>query len=207
MKNSKTDDICIVIQGASTNVEEQKIVWKDFKNQIIFSTWKGEERKYEKSDNVIFSDIPAHRGTSNLNLQKISTLCGVERAKELGYKRVLKMRSDQVPTNPHKFLNEFSEEKITVFLRHLHGDEPYYADYFMCGKIDVMHEIWQLDALQNCAYSEWAITKKIKSVCSCVEFYKNKINKDNNVISFKWGINLYDEWKDNQSWFYDEEEC
>jgi hypothetical protein len=198
-----TNDICVVIQGASTNVAEQKEAWKEFSDQIVFSTWKGEESKYLDVDSVIYSDPVLDGGVANLNRQAITTLRGIEYAKKMGYGRVLKMRADQVPTNATEFLRGFSKYNLTVFLYHLH-EEGYYVDYFMCGTTDVMHSIWSLDGLQKCKYPEWAITNQIRSVYDGkVEFYKNRMSKDNSVFFYKWGVDLYDLWNNHESWRFE----
>jgi hypothetical protein len=199
---SVTDDICVVIQGASTNVSEQKAAWQYFLPQVVFSTWKGEESKYSDTDTVIFSEQVSEGGVANLNRQATTTLRGIEYARKAGYKRVLKMRSDQVPTNPTKFLSEFSHN-LTVFLYHLH-EEGYYVDYFMCGTTDTMYDIWTLDGLQDCKYAEWAITNRIRSVYDGkIEFYKNKMSKNNSVFSYKWGVDLYELWNNHESWRFE----
>lgn len=199
-----TNDICVVIQGASTNVSEQREVWKDFLNQIVFSTWKGEESKYSNNDLVIYSDPVLDGGVGNLNCQAITTLRGIEYAKKMGYSRVLKIRADIVPTNAREFLCRFSKYDLTVFLYHLH-EEGYYVDYFMCGTTDVMHSIWSLDGLQKCKHAEQAITNQIHSVYDGkVELYKNRISKENSVFSYKWDIDLYDLWKNHESWRFEE---
>lgn len=201
--DSVTNDICVVIQGASTNVPEQRQAWKEFSNQIVFSTWKGEESKYSDTDTVIFSDPVTDGGVANLNRQATTTLRGIEYAKRMGYGRVLKMRADQVPINPKEFLRGFSKDNLTVFLYHLH-EEGYYVDYFMCGTTDVMQKVWSLDGLQKCRYSEWAITNQIRAVYGGkVEFYKNKMSKNNSVISYKWGVDLYDLWNNHESWRFE----
>lgn len=68
---------------------------------IIVSTWKGENesclKKLKKIERVyvIQSDLPTISGHGNINYQKVSTIAGIEYAKELGCSYVLKSRTDQ----------------------------------------------------------------------------------------------------------------
>ena len=49
------DNICLIIQGPSVNVNILKDKYKNMNIQIIFSTWEGEESKYNENDIVIFN--------------------------------------------------------------------------------------------------------------------------------------------------------
>ena len=42
------DNICLIIQGPSVNVNILKDKYKNMNIQIIFSTWEGEESKYNE---------------------------------------------------------------------------------------------------------------------------------------------------------------
>ena len=91
----------IIIQGPSSNVLELKKAWLGY--DIIWSTWFGEENNYNENDIVVYSDKPNESGVGNLNLQLITTHSGLIKAKELGYDRAFKWRSDMIPTNPDIF--------------------------------------------------------------------------------------------------------
>ena len=47
-------DLSIIIQGPSDNIEELKKKWVGY--NLIWSTWKGNEEKYNDNDIVIFDD-------------------------------------------------------------------------------------------------------------------------------------------------------
>lgn len=201
-----SNDICIVIHGLSDFVNFQKNAWSSYINNIIFSAWVGEEEKYDKMDNVIFNYHPIDSGVGNLNRQKISICSGIEYAKNKNYKRVLKWRSDQVPTNPDLFLKNMSTEKFNVFLYHLHED-GYFADYFMCGSVDSMEKVWSFDGLSPCRYAEYVITKNILKFCiNDIFLYKDTINENNNIFSYKWNVDLYSLWKKEPSFLKTKEE-
>ena len=61
--------LCIVIQGPSNNVTLLKQNYSNSNVTLIFSTWKGEESKYDENDIVIFNDIPVEKGTQNVMMQ------------------------------------------------------------------------------------------------------------------------------------------
>ena len=48
------NEIAIIIQGPSINVEGLRQQWIDF--NVIWSTWVGEEGKYRSDDIVIFNN-------------------------------------------------------------------------------------------------------------------------------------------------------
>jgi len=189
-----TEDICIVVQGPSSNVSDVREAWKHYTNQLVYCTWNGNENLYTQTDNVLFIDMPLNRGIGNLNLQKITTNCGIKYAKDNGYKRVLKIRSDMIPTNPEVFLKHFSEETFEVFA--LAPDQGgYYTDYFMCGKIDVMESIWNVDIEKQWLHAEQALMNNIKNVCKDdVSLYIEKMNEYNEVYWFKYSKFLRESW-------------
>jgi hypothetical protein len=75
------DNICLIIQGPSVNVNILKDKYKNMNIQIIFSTWEGEESKYNENDIVIFNKMPKERGIQNVMLQQLSTYNGLLKAK------------------------------------------------------------------------------------------------------------------------------
>jgi len=97
--------IAIVIQGPiiydqDFTLETIKIYKKIFPQVIIIlSTWNYEDTKYiEKIKNeigeVLLNKIPEEKGVQNINYQIVSSLAGINRAKELGVQYVMKTRTD-----------------------------------------------------------------------------------------------------------------
>lgn len=140
--------LAIIIQGASTNVNEQKEKWACVKHDIIFSTWLGFESHYDNADNVIFSEIP-ESSPMNFFHQVISTYKGLLKAKELGYEYVLKLRSDLIPTNCSKFLELIDNKDFNFLAWQRHQVYPncqgYLVDYLMSGYIDDMLKLWNIN--------------------------------------------------------------
>ena len=134
---------CIIVQG-QTNAEYVKQIKESFKgNHIIFSTWEGTDTDiYDEWDVVLYNPIPADKGIKNLNLQRVSSLKGFLKGKEMGFKRVLKWRSDFICANGEELLKLFPEDKISFYAWHR---DNYITDFFMEGDIDdiiiIEHEI------------------------------------------------------------------
>jgi len=165
--------IAIIVQGTSNYVPEVKYAWKNFKDDIIFSTWKGGEDKYNSNDNVLFNNEPDVSGPFNFNYQKVSTYNGLLRAKQLKYTHALKIRSDYLPTNPKKFIKLLDFDKLNFLMWNypsfLWLDYPnlngYLDDHFSFGPIDDMIELW--DIKNNFCHSPeimltWSYISKLK---------------------------------------------
>lgn len=172
---------CIIIQGPSNHVSLLKEKWGD-SIQLIWSTWAGEESKYTNSDVVVFSTPPIDRGVHNLYMQSVSTLNGISKAKELGFKNVIKWRSDQYPTNPIEFVKLFDENNLTLLSGNNLGLSPYLIDYFMGGSIEDVELLWSFPH-DNYRFPEEAITKQLISteLKNKVEYIHANLSKDNDV--------------------------
>ena len=133
----------IIIQGPSSHVNEQKKSWIGY--DVIWSTWVGEESKYEVNDLTIFNSLPSEPGVQNIALQQKTTLEGIKKAKELGYERVLKWRSDLIPNNPKKLLELFDDDSLNFLA--WHDDAKYFVDYIIEGKINEVYDCWDIPTL------------------------------------------------------------
>lgn len=176
---------CIVVQGPSDYVKDIKIAWKDF--DVIFSTWEGEEKKYEPSDKVIFSKPPTSKCGKHhtLHLQRASTLNGLLLAKSLGYERVLKWRSDHIPTNPKQLLKIFKKNKLNIHSFHKHKS-GYILDFFMEGQINDLIKLFTF-AGKNYEYPEEALTEQLfcNELNKKTNFFISDINESNDIIWLK----------------------
>lgn len=193
-------DTCIIVQGPT--LENVKTYYNNNVSSIcdvLFSTWEGEEYKYTY-ENVIFNKVPLNCGVGNLYNQQASTLNGLLKAKCSGFKKVIKIRSSMIITNPCEFIDLFVK-KLNFFLwhNHLHG---YITDYLMGGDIDYMINLWSnIDKTKEWEYAEQAITNSFfKNVFHLLEkqdfyFFGNLINQENDVICFKNKLNLSDKSK------------
>ena len=75
------EKICLIIQGPSNNVNIIKEKYKNTNIQIIFSTWIGEESKYNENDIVIFNKMRQLKRYSKCYVTTISTYNGLIKAK------------------------------------------------------------------------------------------------------------------------------
>ncbi len=180
----------IVVQGPSTHINELKTAWLGY--DIIWSTWDGETQQYTESDIVITSPKPEDTGVGNLNLQKVTTYNGLLKAKELGYDRVFKWRSDMIPTNPQKLLSVLSEDINLLFYHHVMPDRTnYFVDYLMESNIDTMIKIWEFTDLYA-THAEAIITDSINQQNKKIYLFGGKLNEDNDIIWLKRNISLKD---------------
>jgi len=170
-------DFCIIIQGPSRYVTQLKENYGDL--PIIWSTWVGEEGNYNpNTDKVVLSHQPQNRGVHNLNMQRISTVNGLDFAKKLGYEYAIKMRSDQFPTNPIEFVKLFDKDKVTFLSAHKGGGNPYLIDYYMGGSIDDLLELWDLK-VDGWPFPERAITD------SAIKKFKDKLSFTQSTMSLE----------------------
>ena len=186
-------EICLIIQGPSINVDIIKEKYKDNNIPIIFSTWEGDERKYDKNDIVLFNKIPKERGFQNVMLQQLSTYNGLIKAKELGFKNAIKIRSDSYFTDLSYFLkNEIDYNKLNFlyfldYHRIIGPDKSsnhykYFCDYIQISSVDNLLKMWDFK-YEKCSYSEQLLTKHIFNTFKNddIAFIGNYLTKDSDI--------------------------
>lgn len=185
------NELAIVIQGPSNNVEELKKAWVGY--NLIWSTWFGEESKYGGNDIVIFNNKPIETGIGNIKLQQITTVKGVEKAKELGYNRVFKWRSDMIPTNPNELIKLLSDGVNILFFHNQLPDRiGSYVDYVMESNTETMISIWDFTEI-HAEHAEAIITSNIhKKNIKNINLFGGCLNNDNDIIWLKRNIHLKD---------------
>lgn len=179
---------CVVVQGQTypNYVDLVRKSWEGY--QIIFSTWDNTDRKYYNEDDiVIYNPIPSTSGVKNLNLQKVSTINGFLKAKELGWNRALKSRSDFVTTTADGLFELFDKTKLN-----LHGYwNEYINDFYMEGEIDDILTLFDVEPMGP--FPEWNLTKKL---------YDSGLNKKSQCIVSKLEYNKADiKWERMGYWF------
>jgi hypothetical protein len=179
---------CVVVQGQTypSYVDLVRESWEGY--QIIFSTWDNTDKShYREDDIVIYNPIPDNTGTKNLNLQKISTINGFLKARELGWDRALKSRSDFVTTTADGLFSLFDKKKLNL---HAYWD-GYINDFYMEGEIDDILTLFDVDVNGN--FPEWKLTKQL---------YDSGLNKKSNFIVDKLEYNVADiKWERMGYWF------
>lgn len=172
------DDLAIVVQGnIRAPIELVDLAWKDY--NVIWSTWV--DQKINTSNSVVYSEYPSIAGVGNIGLQKTTTYQGLLFAKSVGFKRAVKWRSDQYPTNASMFLDLMDNNALNVLYWHNHA-QGYYVDYFMEGDIDLLIDLWNFDNYTNCPYPEYIITDRILQLQSNVNCIGEYLNDYNDVI-------------------------
>jgi hypothetical protein len=179
-------DFVIVIQGPiklEYKVIENK--WEGF--DLIWSTWENEliDSKYP----TILNKPPNKPGIKNVYYQQKSTLAGLLKAKELGYSKCLKWRSDQYPTNANKLISLFDKDKINVLFWH-NSQKGYYVDYFMYGDINKMISIWDFEINSYISYPEEIITNQIYKNKIDVMCIGDRLTNQNNIIWEREGVKI-----------------
>lgn len=174
----------VVVQGPTEPeyVQYIKNGWKGV--PILFSTWKEDDTScYSSSDCVILNEKPLDRGPSNLRLQRVSSLNGFLKAKELGYQRVLKWRSDLVPRNAHSLMNLFQKDCVNFYAFHLQDDVKYggyLVDYFIEGEIDKMIDLFNSN--ETTEIPEEALTRRLLERGWKANFVFDKLQEANTDI-------------------------
>ena len=184
------DKICLIIQGPSDHVNIIKEKYKNMNIQIIFSTWIGEESKYNENDIVIFNKIPIEKGIQNAMLQQLSTYNGLLKAKEMGFENAIKIRGDAYFTDLSCFLkNEIDYNKLNfLFFLDYHRDNGrditlenyrYFCDYIQISSVDNLLKMWNFK-YERVFYSEQLTTKHIFNTFKSddIAFIGNYLTKD-----------------------------
>ena len=176
---------CIVVQGPSDCVSEIKKSTQGYKT--IFSTWVGDEDRYSKGDDVIFNEKPKEVGIGNLFYQQTTTMNGLLKAQKLGFKNVLKTRSDFIPTNINELIASFTH-KLNLFFWHNYTG-GYICDYFMAGKTDLMINLWEKRSDEGYKFAERMITENFFEMDlgkDDLSFCLNKLNEKNDIFWTKY---------------------
>jgi hypothetical protein len=148
---------CIIVQGPTydNSINQIRECFNGY--PIIFSTWAGYENYYTQNDNTIFSQLPHNSGVKNLNYQKSSTLAGLKLAKELGYERALKWRSDMWSNNYGGLMDTFTDGYNTLCW--IDSEGGYLSDFFMEDSVDNLIKVW--DIRTEGSFPEKIITDRV----------------------------------------------
>jgi hypothetical protein len=177
---------CIVVQGQSKEeyITEIKRGWAGF--QIIFSTWDDTDKSlYEPTDIVIYNPYPEDRGVANLGYQKLSTQKGFLKARELGWERAVKWRSDQWPKNGKEFYKLFDTTALNVYAWMNHNG-GYICDYFVEGDIQSVIDLYEVPA--HCQFPEKNLTQSLfeKGLNPNARCIVKGVNGECDMYSGKW---------------------
>ncbi len=136
--------ICVIIQGPVTEeqVGRHKKIWDS--EQIIFSTWETASSEwFDVNDVVIYNKVPEDFGTTNLNLQKITTQAGCLKAKEMGHDFVIKWRNDMFPTTKNILLHLFDKKSFNVYSWISANGYNYISDFLYAGHPNDVYDLFE----------------------------------------------------------------
>lgn len=186
-------DTIVISQGPLLYSAQVENAWKGTL-PIIHSTWRGENSP-QSLRNMLYSSRPTP-GAQNVWLQAKSTLEGLKLAKENGYKKALKIRSDLVPTNAAKFIELLEGDLCFLFWHNWRSG--YFLDYAMWGNVDTLMDIWSFD--EEPLYPEAGITKKIFDLrldkCE-IKFIGPHLDKNNDLHWLKNNVFISDYSQDS----------
>lgn len=156
-------DVCLVLQGPLNYYKDIISTYNNFKDNIVISTTdKNEEAINTLNANgfkIVVNDIAIIPGRANFNNQVLTTYSGIEAAKNLGFKYVLKLRSDVLIPKINSLINHLDFKKIYFPAYHLY-DGGYLCDYMMFGEIDIMYGFWKIPLSDSKIAPEKQLTQK-----------------------------------------------
>lgn len=187
------NNLIVVSQGPADYVSEVEAAWAGAA-PVIHSTWVGEHKPEMK--HFCLSIKPENPGRQNVFCQQRTTLNGLMRAKALGYKTAIKLRSDMAPTDAKKFL-ELLGGDFSFLYWHDHA-AGYLVDYFQYGLIDDLIDLWSFE--EEPEFPEMGITKnfmgrKIRSDCGPsddVRFIGQYLSGENDLLWLKRNVKISD---------------
>jgi hypothetical protein len=164
-KASFNKDICIIVQGPLSYVEEIIETYDSLKDNVFISSNDSEKSEILKNHmfNVIVNDYAKYPGRANFNNQVLNTFEGIKKAKELNFKYVLKIRSDIFIDNLCDFINLLERDSIYFPAYHNH-DGGYLCDHIMFGEIDFMLKLWNIPLSNSSLPPETQLTRRYEQI-------------------------------------------
>lgn len=186
------ENTAIIIRGITYNVSEIRECFKDYSNNIIFSTWKGNENKFKSEEKVVYSEQPVIDGPSSFILQRTTSLAGLEFASSLNYQNAILIRFDTIFRPADKIIELFNFDKLNFLCWHQHGI-GYLVDYIMAGKIEHLKTLWATFGAYQSDVSEHIITSNyIHKLSNNVEakFILRDLNDTRDIFWKKYNLML-----------------
>lgn len=172
--NMKIDlkDAWIIIQGSSFYDENNFAIggtpYSDLNriidfysnyNNVIWSTWEDTpidivECLKLKNINTIINKYPSNRGRGNCNLQKISTLNGIQVAKYFNAKYVFKIRTDLIFPKIEEVIERIklrldSQKRLSGLCWDNWQESKFILDQLLFGYIEDVELFWSLDNING----------------------------------------------------------
>lgn len=194
---------CVIITGLLKNEYISPLIdmYKDVPNKII-STWKDQPHINTLKDNgfiIQLNDYPSYRNCTNYQTVNIREGCIL--AKKLGFKYIIRMRTDLICNNMIKFMGCITPlytEKITV-LGFINLSSFYIIDFFIAGEICEMISIFNKEQKENdkrfveqywmeeyLGKKDLTINDLKEKLYTCLDILQSN-NIDMQIISKNWG--------------------
>jgi hypothetical protein len=192
------EDTCFVITGLLQDnyVDYLISLFSNIKEKIV-STWKDQDinlinRLINNGFILVLNDYPEIKISSNFQI--VNNYNGAKRAKELGYKYTLNIRTDLIPNDTNKFrtvLRNLIDKKLSSlgFFGH---DGGYILHHFICGPVDKILEYF-------CEKENELFTLCYEKYLQQNYFKKENVTFQDTLNEFKYCIQ---ELKDNNINFY-----
>ena len=160
-RNSFSDDVNIMVIGHLSHIDILIDFYKGIKNVLFVVDNTEDQYKVdsliENGFEVITFNIPESSGFGNVNKQCGASKLGSEHLNKFDRKYCIRMRSDQIILQLHKFINNFKFDKLG-FLAYVNSEGGYLMDYCITGPTKDMIDAF--DYYENSAIPK-AAEKKI----------------------------------------------
>jgi len=160
-------DICIVVQGPITYVNDIIKTYEKIKDNVIISTSETSmellQPLLDSGFRVIINELAIIPGKTNFNNQVKNTFEGVKKASELGFKHVLKIRADIFIDDICKFISLLDNDKIYFPAYHNH-DGGYLCEHMLFCSTDFMLKLWDIPVSSSTLPPETQLTKKYDEI-------------------------------------------
>lgn len=136
-------EICVVVQGPIDYIDDIIKTYEQFKNNVIISTNDSSVDELKSKGFTVLVNPLVPAGRKNFNNQVNNTLQGILKAKELGFKYVLKIRADLFTDRLEDLINSFDLNKVYFPAYHNH-DGGYLCEHMIFGEIGFMKKLWSI---------------------------------------------------------------
>lgn len=182
-RNNFNDDVAIVIIGHLSHIDTLILFYKGIKNVIFVVDETEEPSKIERlKDNGFIVEINEVKkiisGYGNVNYQCTSSTIGILKSKEMGYKFVLRMRSDQIILQLKDFINKMNFTKLGFFA-YIPQEVPYHGNPNYGEATEYILEKNSLEGVntEKLKYSylmDYCITGEINDLLILFDYYEDK---------------------------------
>lgn len=181
-RNSFSDDVNIMVIGHLTHVDVLIDFYRGIKNVLFVVDNTEEQYKVDaliqNGFEVITFNVPESSGFGNVNKQCGASKLGAEHLNTLNRNYCIRMRSDQIILQLHKFINNFKFDKLG-FLAYVNSEGGYLMDYCISGPtLDMMDafDYYEDDAIHKAAEKkivETFLTKRGFEINSSYDYLKD----------------------------------